>query len=181
MFHQASSRTTRRGFLIGVAGAAIVGSFAVCPGASESAEPLRGPNILWIVTDDHRPDSLGCTGPSWLKTPHMDRIARRGVLFRHAFSQCPICTPSRSSMITGRYCHSIGVTAMGAGQRLGPNAPYLTRPLQAEGYHLINVGKKVPEDLRHRDWAQGYDDPGATPINSSPRSRGWRKSWACCI
>jgi arylsulfatase len=177
MFHQASSRTTRRGFLIGAAGAAVVGCFSVCPGASASAGPLRGPNILWIVTDDHRPDSLGCTGPSWLKTPHMDGIARRGVLFRHAFSQCPICTPSRSSMITGRYCHSIGVTAMGAGQRLGPNAPYLTRPLQAAGYQLINVGKKLPSPkiFDIEIGAQGYDDPGATPYKLKPPFEGMEK------
>ena len=123
MFHQTSSRTARRGVLIGVAGAAVAGCFSVCPGASASAGAVRRPNILWIVTDDHRPDSLGCTGPSWLKTPHIDRIARRGTLFRHAFSQGPICTPSRSSMITGRYCHSIGVMGMGGGQGLGP-CPY---------------------------------------------------------
>ena len=177
MFHQTSSRTARRGVLIGVAGAAVAGCFSVCPGASASAGAVRRPNILWIVTDDHRPDSLGCTGPSWLKTPHIDRIARRGTLFRHAFSQGPICTPSRSSMITGRYCHSIGVMGMGGGQGLRPNAPYLTRPLQSAGYHLINVGKKLPSPkiFDIEIGGPGGGDPGATPYKLKPPFEGMEK------
>ena len=132
MNRHADRRTTRRRFLITAVGAG--GPLALCglPGAVATAGSRRPPNVLWIVTDDHRPDSLGCSTPAGPSTPNIDRIARGGVLFRHAFSQGPICTPSRSSMITGRYCHAIGV--MSNRHRLGPNAPYLTRPLQEAGY-----------------------------------------------
>lgn len=149
----------RREFMTGVAGAALAGG--VCVLGKALRRP--GPNILWIVTDDHRPDSLGCTGPKWLKTPHLDGIARRGVLFRHAFSQSPVCTPSRSSLMTGRYCHSIGV--MSNKRRLGPKAPYLTRPFSAAGYRLINVGKKLPSPriFDVQIGPPGYGGPGATP------------------
>ena len=66
---------------------------------------------------------------------------------------------------------------MGAGQRLGPNAPYLTRPLQAAGYHLINVGKKLPSPkiFDIEIGAQGYDDPGATPYKLKPPFEGMEK------
>ena len=75
MTHQPDRQTTRRRFLAAAAavGAAVTLWFSV--GVPAMAAPRRPPNILWIVTDDHRPDSLGCTGPQWLKTPHLDGIA----------------------------------------------------------------------------------------------------------
>jgi len=167
MSHRTERRTSRRRFLAATA-AGIPVALSARPRAMAGAPSRRPPNILWIVTDDHRPDSLGLTGPAWLKTPHLDGIAGRGVLFRHAFSQNPICTPSRSSMMTGRYCHSIGV--MSNGYRLGPDAPYLTRPFQEAGYQLVNVGKKLPSprifDINVRP--PGYGGPGATPYELKP-------------
>lgn len=61
------------------------------------------PNILWICTDQQRFDTLGCTGNPHVRTPHIDALARRGVLFENAFCQNPLCTPSRGSFLTGRY------------------------------------------------------------------------------
>ena len=60
-------------------------------------------NVLWICTDQHRGDSLGCYGNPWLDTPNLDALARRGVLFEQAYCQNPTCTPSRASFLTGRY------------------------------------------------------------------------------
>ncbi len=156
-------RTTRRRFLIAAAQAGGPLALSALAHTKAVAGSQRAPNVLWIMTDDHRPDSLGCSGPEVIRTPNIDRIARRGVRFRHAFSQDPICTPSRSSIITGRYCHAIGV--MSNRNRLGADAPYLTRPLQAAGYRLVNVGKKPPSpkifDVHVRP--SGYGGPGATP------------------
>jgi len=161
-------RTTRRRFLITAAQTGGPLALAGMARARAGTASRRPPNILWIMTDDHRPDSLGLSGPAGPKTPHIDRIARRGVHFRHAFSQGPICTPSRSSIITGRYCHAIGVTSNG--NRLGPDAPFLTRPLQEAGYQLVNVGKKLPApkifDVHVRP--PGYGGPGATPYELKP-------------
>jgi len=165
-------RTTRRRFLVTTARAAGPLALSGLAGAPAVAASRRPPNVLWIMTDDHRPESLGLSGPAGPKTPHIDRIARRGVHFRHAFSQGPICTPSRSSIITGRYCHAIGVTSNG--NRLAPDAPFLTRPLQEAGYQLVNVGKKPPSprifDVHVRP--PGYGGPGATPYELKPEFAG---------
>ena len=63
----------------------------------------RCPNILWIQTDEQRPDSLGCYGSTWARTPNVDRIARRGAVMQNAVCQSPVCLPSRSSQLSGRY------------------------------------------------------------------------------
>src|SRR5262249_37485370 len=60
-------------------------------------------NVLWIMCDQLRYDYLGCTGHPVLKTPNIDAMARRGVLFSNAYVQSPICGPSRMSFYTGRY------------------------------------------------------------------------------
>ena len=84
----------------------------------------RPPNILWICTDQQRFDSLGCYGNDFVKTPNIDRLAERGVLFENAFAQSPVCTPSRASFLTGRYprttrCRQNGQT-IPADERLLP-------------------------------------------------------------
>ncbi len=67
------------------------------------------PNILWIQTDEQRPDSLGCYGSAWAKTPNLDELASRGVVFRNAVCQSPVCVPSRSSQLTCRYPQEVNV------------------------------------------------------------------------
>lgn len=60
-------------------------------------------NVVWFCTDQQRYDTLSCMGNPYLHTPNIDRLAREGVLFTNAYAQCPICTPSRASFLTGRY------------------------------------------------------------------------------
>src|SRR3954466_2004378 len=69
-------------------------------------QPSR-PNILWISTEDISPD-LGCYGDAYARTPHVDQFATQGVRFTRAFSSGPVCSVSRSSIITGMYASSIG-------------------------------------------------------------------------
>jgi arylsulfatase len=64
---------------------------------------LNEPNVLWICTDQQRFDSLGCYGNEYVHTPNLDRLAENGVLFERCYAQNPVCTPSRSSFLTGRY------------------------------------------------------------------------------
>ncbi len=64
---------------------------------------MNKPNILWICTDQQRYDTLGCYGNRYVRTPNLDRMAERGVLFEQAYCQSPVCTPSRASFLTGRY------------------------------------------------------------------------------
>ncbi len=69
----------------------------------------RRPNIIFILTDDHRYDMLGVLGHPFLKTPHMDRLAKEGVLFKNAFVTTSLCSPSRASFLTGQYASKHGV------------------------------------------------------------------------
>lgn len=64
---------------------------------------MNRPNILWIQTDEHRPDSLGCYGSAWAKTPYIDSLARRGVVFQNCVCNSPVCVPSRAAQLAARY------------------------------------------------------------------------------
>ena len=68
------------------------------------AEELRSrPNILFILTDDHRSDCLSVTGNDLANTPNIDRIAKSGTRFRNAFVTLAICSPSRAACLSGQY------------------------------------------------------------------------------
>lgn len=69
----------------------------------------KKPNILFILTDDHRYDALSCMGHPVVKTPNLDRIANEGAHFRNAFVTTSLCSPSRASFLTGQYAHTHGV------------------------------------------------------------------------
>lgn len=66
------------------------------------------PNILVIVSDEHAPQAMGCDGQHPVQTPALDALAAEGLAFENACCNSPICTPSRNSFFTGRYCHEIG-------------------------------------------------------------------------
>ncbi len=67
------------------------------------------PNILFILTDQQRQDSLACYGNDWIHTPNLDRIADRSFIFDNAYVTQPVCTPSRASIMTGLYPHAVGL------------------------------------------------------------------------
>ncbi|MEI8380477.1 MAG: sulfatase [Planctomycetota bacterium] len=77
--------------------------------ATEASSAAR-PNVLFILCDDLRWDSLGCAGHPHLKTPHIDRLASEGAFFANAFCTTSLCSPSRASILSGLYAHTHGVT-----------------------------------------------------------------------
>ena len=97
------------------------------------------PNILFIMTDQHRWDCLGANGNRLIKTPHLDRLAAEGANFTHFFVQAPVCVPSRVSFFTGRYPHShrnrVNYTPLDKGEVL------MQRRLREAGYRTASVGK----------------------------------------
>ncbi len=108
-------------------------------------EPER-PNILLIMTDQHRLSAVGAYGDTPCRTPHIDRLAREGTRFDMAYTTCPVCTPARGSIITGQYPHNHGLTTnieeIGASLReLGDRPTLLPRRLEAAGYRLGYTGK----------------------------------------
>ncbi|MBL9152213.1 MAG: sulfatase [Verrucomicrobiales bacterium] len=103
------------------------------------ASAAERPNILVILTDDHRHDAMGFLGHPWLETPHMDRLAREGVHFSNAFVTTSLCSPSRASILTGLYMHRHGVVdnyhAIPGGLTFFPQL------LQRAGYETAFIGK----------------------------------------
>ncbi len=97
------------------------------------------PNILWICTDRQRWDTLGCMGNPHVKTPNLDRLAANGILFRNAFSQCPVCSPSRASFLTGRYPSTTRLNRNG--QTIPSSERLISRLLADNDYICGHAGK----------------------------------------
>jgi len=113
---------------------------ALCPlRAAESAAMPR--NVVFILSDDHRHDFMGFheKAPQWLETPAMDRLAAHGAHLRNACVTTSLCSPSRASILTGRYAHNHGIvdnsSPIPAGTRFFPEL------LQSAGYATGFFGK----------------------------------------
>lgn len=105
---------------------------------------MTTPNILWIMTDEQRPDTLGCYGSPWAKTPHLDALADRGVRFETAVCQSPICSPSRASQMTGRYPQELNALSNLGACKDGvypPGVVHLSERFARAGYRTVNIGK----------------------------------------
>ncbi|MFC1805968.1 sulfatase-like hydrolase/transferase, partial [Planctomycetota bacterium] len=111
-------------------------------GLSRAAEvKTRRPNILYIMSDDHAAPAISAYGGFLAKaapTPHIDRIAREGMLFRTCLVTNSICTPSRAAIFTAKYAHKNGVYKFTA---LDQSQPTLPKLMRAAGYHTAIVGK----------------------------------------
>jgi len=105
-YQPATRGVSRRDFLAGLA----AGAGALATGSALLAEakdaPAR-PNILWIVSEDNNP-YMGCYGDKVARTPTLDGLAAKGVLYENCFSQAPVCAPSRFTLISGMYAPSCG-------------------------------------------------------------------------
>ncbi len=82
-------------------------------GAANDKRTFKRPNVLLLYTDQQRWDSLGCYGNPHAITPNLGRLGAQGARFERFYVQSPVCTPSRMSMLTGRYCGSLGVGTNG--------------------------------------------------------------------
>lgn len=120
------------------------------------------PNVLFIISDDMRPD-LGCYGDLIAKTPHIDALAAAGVRFDRAYCQFPICNPSRASMLTGRHPTTTGVLGnRDSFMELHPDFVSLPRWFKENGYLTFRAGK-----IFHG----GIDDPEAWSELPGPMPR----------
>jgi N-sulfoglucosamine sulfohydrolase len=103
----------------------------------EPQRPTARPNILWISAEDLSPD-LGCYGDAYARTPNLDKFAREGVRYTHAFATSPVCAPSRSAIITAMYPPSIGTHHMRSKAVPPAHVKAFTEPLRAAGYYCTN-------------------------------------------
>ncbi len=97
------------------------------------------PNVLLIVTDDQRYDTVAALGNPYISTPALDRLAREGFAFRRHFCTTPICTPARAEILTG--CDSFRNRVPWFGMQIDPSLATLPRTLRDAGYYTIHVGK----------------------------------------
>lgn len=118
-------------------------------------------NILMLTIDDLNCD-LGCYGHPLVQTPHIDRLARRGVRFERAYCQYPVCNPSRTSFLSGRSPEATGIFDNRENPRahLGAQARFLPELLRSNGYFTASVGK-----IYH----DGMDGKADWDVQSSPR------------
>ena len=99
------------------------------------------PNILWITSEDNAAHWMGCYGNAQARTPRIDRLAEEGVLFRHAYSNAPVCAVARSTILTGVYAPSQGTQHMRSRHAIPAEfKPYVTY-LREQGYHCTNAAK----------------------------------------
>jgi arylsulfatase A-like enzyme len=99
------------------------------------------PNILWLVTEDNVATTVGAYGDSLAKTPHIDGLAKSGILFERCYSTSAVCAPTRSSIITGRYASSMGTQHMRSKQPLPAGVKFFPEYLRAAGYFTTNNAK----------------------------------------
>lgn len=152
-----------------------------------SAVPAR-PNFILILADDLGATDLGCTGSRFYETPNIDRLAREGMRFTHAYSACTVCSPTRAAVLTGRYPARLHVTDWIAGHQR-PNAKLripdwtkhlplaevtIAEMLRSAGYATASIGKWHLGGADFRPEHQGFDinlggtDRGQPPSYFSP-------------
>jgi arylsulfatase A-like enzyme/dienelactone hydrolase len=114
--------------------------FGIHPAAALAGGPQPSPNILWITAEDLSPN-LGCYGDRYARTPHLDAFARESVRYDLAFAASPVCSPSRSCLITGRYPVATGTHQMRSEFPLPASVHGFPFYLRQAGYFTSNQGK----------------------------------------
>ena len=153
-----SNGIKRRDFLKGMGLGAASLTLGGCVSASKLFEGKEKPNILWILSEDISPD-LSCYGTEAVRTPNLDKLARQGVRYTNAFTTAPVCSASRSAMITGMYQTSVGIHHHRSHRNDGYTLPepvrLITEYFRDAGYFTANV----------KTAAQGVRGSGKTDFN----------------
>lgn len=123
------------------------------------------PDVLFVLSDQHRASALGCADDEPVETPNLDRLAADGTRFTRAYATTPVCAPSRASILTGLYPSEAGVPDNGS--RLDPDAMTIGEAFSAAGYRTGYVGK-----WHLWDHAENYAGGGAAAADHV-RSRGF--------
>lgn len=137
----------------------------VAAGASAADAPAKKLNVLFLISDDMRPD-LNCYGTSIVKSPNIDKLAAAGIRFDHAYCQYPLCNPSRSSMLTGRHPVHTGVTDNSAAFfQLHPDLVSLPKLFKQNGYATLRTGKIFHGGIDDVSaWTEGAEGKGGVEV-----------------
>ena len=144
-------------------------------GAEQPRPTMQGgadrPNILFILGDNWRWPAAGALGDPMARTPAFDRLAREGVLFTHAFNPAPSCSPTRSSLLTGRYPHELGARAS-LHSDFPKDTPVVTQLLREAGYDIGYNGKPWgPGNIEISGWKENPVGPKFADFSSFHATR----------
>jgi len=143
------------------------------------------PNVVFIISDDLTAEALSCYGNLQVQTPNIDRLAGEGLRFTRAYSQYPICGPSRAALMSGMYPQSIGVMTNPQAERFGENMgdqPSMAELFKQNGYYTARVSKiyhmRVPGDItagvdgpdHAESWTERFNCPGPEWMSSGRHS-----------
>jgi len=128
---------------------------------SHAQVSAKRPNVIIIYSDDQGAADLNIYGSKELMTPHLDKLARNGVRFSHFYSASPICSPSRASLLTGRYPQRAGLPNMASSKEGDAGMPgdqlTMAELFASAGYKTAHIGKwhvgYTPETMPN---AQGF-------------------------
>jgi len=141
----------------------------------EVTDSGKRPNIIFLLTDDQRWDTLGCMGNSIIRTPNLDGLAQNGVLFRNCFVTTPICCASRASIFTGQYARRHGINDFSTDFTPAQFADIYPSVLRRDGYFSGFVGKyginNREEDMPKNDFDVWYGIAGQ-PVYETKDDKG---------
>ncbi len=152
----------RRNFIT-TTGGVILGNTLLDTHTAKAQVQSNKPNILVILVDDLGFGDLSCYGGRYLYTPHLDRLAEEGMRFTNAYANCPVCSPTRAALLSGRYQEFVGVPGVirthenNSWGYLLPEAKLLPKFMKDAGYNTAMVGK----------WHLGLESP------NTPNERGF--------
>lgn len=133
-----------------------------CVGLALSSFAKDRPNMLWITAEDMSA-TLGCYGDTYARTPHIDRFAKQSVRYTRAFATAPVCSPSRSCLITGCYAPSLGTQQMRSAFPIPAEMRGFPALMRQAGYYTSN---NVKTDYNTANWeeiiAASWDDSSGT-------------------
>ena len=153
---------------------------SLLPAALRAAD--RPPNVIFFLVDDLGWRDLGCYGSSFYETPHIDRFAKQGVRFTQAYATCHVCSPTRASIMTGKYPARLQLTDWLPGRREFPFQKFknakihqhlplqevtIAEALKAHGYRTAHIGK----------WHLGEDPFGPLQQGFDIQVPRWNKGW----
>ena len=182
----------RRDFLKAMTAGAALGVSGLGGPAGLFGRESRRPNFVFFLLDDMGWKDLGCFGSPFYETPNIDRLAAQGMRFTNAYAACPVCSPTRASIMTGKYPARLRLTNYIPGARSGKllSAEYfhymrleevtLAEALKEAGYRTCFVGKWHLGDEPYYPQKQGFDvnvagdSSGAPPTYFYPYKRGNR-------
>jgi choline-sulfatase len=126
------------------------------------------PNILFLISDDLN-NTLGCYNAPLIRTPNIDRLASRGMVFERAYCSFPLCGPSRNSLLTGLYPNSTGIlTNSRIFRQTIPEQMSMPQAFRMAGYFVGRIGKLYHFNVPNSVGTDGHDDPASWELELNP-------------